>query len=338
MRLVVRADASVRMGTGHLMRCLALAQAWQDAGGSVDFLTRCESDALAGRLCQEGFLVQRLGSKSDAEALQSARADGVAALVLDGYHFDAAYQERAREFFRPLIAIDDLAELPMYSADVVLNQNIFAPRLQYPHRGYTRLLLGTQWALLRREFLRWANWQRVFPTVARRVLVTLGGSDPDNVVCRVIEALDLSELREELETMVVVGAGNPHLPQLQTVARMHPNLELRANVTDMPAVMAWADTAITAGGSTCWEAAFMSLPSLILVLAANQTGNASGLDSATGAINLGWHEDVKAVEIAQALDAMLRSQERRRAIGETGRRLVNGDGAHAAVAAIRELL
>jgi spore coat polysaccharide biosynthesis predicted glycosyltransferase SpsG len=192
--------------------------------------------------------------------------------------------------------------------------------------------------LLRREFAEWAGWRREYPAVARRVLVTLGGSDPDNVAARVMDALALSELRGELETVIVVGAGSPHLAQLQPAALEHPNLDLRANVTDMAALMAWADMAITGGGSTCWETAFMRLPSIILALAANQTAIANELDSATGAVNQGWHERVTAAAIAAALDGLARSQQRRRAVGESGRRLVNGEGARAAVAAIQELL
>jgi UDP-2,4-diacetamido-2,4,6-trideoxy-beta-L-altropyranose hydrolase len=336
--MIVRADATARMGTGHLMRCLALAQTWQDSGGAVDFLTHCESDALAGRLQKEGFGVRRLDSGSGPDVLRSAQSGEPAALVLDGYHFGAEYQKRARDYFRPLIAIDDLADLPLYSADVVLNQNIYAPQLSYPHEPYTRLLLGCQWALLRREFRSWAGWRREFPAVARRVLVTLGGSDPDNVTARVMDALALSELRDGLETAIVVGAGNPHLPELQQAAGNRPNTRLCTNVADMPALMAWADVAITAGGSTCWETAFMGLPSLIVVLAANQTGVARGLQSFGSAVNLGWHEHVAAGEMALALDTMLRSAERRRSMGEAGRRLVNGQGAQAAVDAIRELL
>lgn len=338
MRLIVRADATTAMGTGHLMRCMALGQAWRDAGGEVELLTRCENDALTGRLAKEGFRVKLLGTQTDTDALRSAQSDGPAVLVLDGYHFDAEYQARARDCFRPLVAIDDLADLPMYCADLILNQNIYATQLNYPHQEHTRLLLGCEWALLRREFVRWTSWQRVFPEVGRRVLVTLGGSDPDNVTERVVEALAESQYGDDLEMTIVAGASNPYLPRLRTAALKLRNTQLCTNVTDMPALMAWADAAVIAGGSTCWETAFMQLPSLIVVLASNQVRVAEGLACAGGAINLGWHRDVTVGEIAVAIDTLLHGQEMRRSIGKTGRKLVNGQGAQSAVAAIRELL
>jgi spore coat polysaccharide biosynthesis predicted glycosyltransferase SpsG len=141
-----------------------------------------------------------------------------------------------------------------------------------------------------------------------------------------------------MEAAIVVASDSPHLPQMLDAARKSDNIRLHDNVTDMPALMAWADAAITAGGSTCWETAFMGLPSLIVVVAANQTGVAGGLQSFGSAVNLGWHEGLTAIEIAAALDSLLQNADQRRWMGDAGRRLVNGQGARNAVAAIRELL
>src|SRR5579864_7125833 len=119
MRLLIRADATTSMGIGHLMRCMALGQAWQQQGGTVEFLTRCENAALVGRLQAEGFSVSQLGADSDWDAFDAATKSAPdAALVVDGYQFDAEYQKCARSFFRPLLVIDDHADLPRYSADL----------------------------------------------------------------------------------------------------------------------------------------------------------------------------------------------------------------------------
>ena len=126
--------------------------------------------------------------------------------------------------------------------------------------AHTRLLLGTRYVLLRREFWPWRGWRREIPAVARKVLVTLGGGDPDNVTLKVIRALAQVEI-EGLEAVVVVGPANPHLEELQAAVKDTPHpIRLESNVTNMPELMAWADVAITAGGSTCWETAFMGLP------------------------------------------------------------------------------
>jgi UDP-2,4-diacetamido-2,4,6-trideoxy-beta-L-altropyranose hydrolase len=339
MRLLIRADATVEMGTGHVMRCIALGQAWQDAGGTVEFLTECDSDALVDRLQTERFFVRRLSSGSGWRVFREAcRETPPAAVVLDGYHFDAEDQKRVRDCVRPLLVVDDLARLSGYSADLVLNQNIYAAELDYQCESHTRLLLGCQWVLLRREFRRWRGWRREIPRTARKLLIVLGGSDPANITLRVVHALRSPALPRNLETLAVVGGANPHAASLREAVRGLPRIEIRGNVSDMPALMAWADVAITGAGSTCWEMAFMGLPFSALILADNQERVANSLEAAGVARNLGRGELAAPETVASAVGAMARSRPWREKLNGAGRRLVLGDGAEAAVAAIRGLL
>jgi UDP-2,4-diacetamido-2,4,6-trideoxy-beta-L-altropyranose hydrolase len=208
--LVIRADAGTEIGTGHVMRCLALAQGWQDAGGHAIFAMATEVPNLEGRLKSEGVEVVHLavkpGSSDDAIATGNlAREIGAAWVVVDGYRFTADYQRRIKDSEMRLLFVDDYGHTDRYYADVVLNQNRHAHEGLYVKREpHTRLLLGTHYALLRREFLRWQGWQREIPPVARRMLVTMGGGDPDNVTLKVILALNQMDL-PELEVNVVVG-------------------------------------------------------------------------------------------------------------------------------------
>src|SRR5262249_6429779 len=110
-------------------------------------------------------------------------------LVLDGYHFDAAYQQTIRAAGYRLLVIDDMAHLPQYHAAGLLNQKMHATTLHYHCNPEAALLLGPRYALLRPEFRPWYGWQRSTPEVARKVLVTMGGSDPDNVTLQVVRAL-----------------------------------------------------------------------------------------------------------------------------------------------------
>jgi len=274
--LLLRADASETIGTGHVMRCLALAQAWQDTGGRVVFLMATEAPAVEARLQSEGMEVIHLpvqpGSRDDAiQTADLARRVGADWVVVDGYHFGADYQRTIRGLGLHLLFIDDHGHADHYSADLVLNQNIHAHEGIYKNREpYTRLLLGTRYVLLRREFLKWRGWKREIPEVARKVLVTMGGSDPDNVTLKVIQALQQVDV-DGLETIVVVGGGNPHYEELQSsVQESRFPVLLESNVTNMPELMAWADVAVSAGGSTSWELAFMGVPALVLILANNQ--------------------------------------------------------------------
>ena len=330
--LVIRADVSTQIGTGHLMRCLALAQAWQAQGGQAAFIMACESDSLRQRLAGEGFQVITLeGAHLDPAdwkvTSQALRAHPGAWVVLDGYHFDPAYQRQVKEAGHRLLVIDDMAHLEHYYADIVLNQNIHAEQLRYSCEPYTRLLLGTRYVLLRSEFLAWRGWQRKIPQVARKVLVTLGGSDPDNQTLKVIRALQQVDV-DGLEAVVVVGANNPYLGKLQ--AAVGPSggaIHLAVDVADISSLMAWADIAVSAAGSTCWELAFMSLPSLLLVLADNQRPVAGGLDAAEAAVSLGWHEDVAADAIVAGVMQLAGSPDKRARLATRSRELVDGAGA-----------
>lgn len=338
--LLIRADAGLRMGTGHVMRCLALAQAWQTSGGSVTFITACDSQALRNRLLEAGFALRVLDrahpDPADWEnSVAVLAAHPGAWVVLDGYHFDPVYHQRVREAGHPLLVIDDLAHLAHYEADILLNQNINAEALAYHCAPNTTCLLGPQYVLLRPEFWPWRTWRRETPAVGRKVLVTLGGSDPDNQTAKVVRALAQLGL-EGVEVVVVVGASNPHLGTLQALADQSPlTIRLARNVTDMPELMAWADVAISAGGSTCWELAFMGVPSLVGIIADNQVGIAEALASQNVARNVGWFETLGADQLAQTVVTLMKDEGERVRISQAGRRLVDGQGAQRIGAMLR---
>jgi UDP-2,4-diacetamido-2,4,6-trideoxy-beta-L-altropyranose hydrolase len=329
--LIVRADANARMGTGHLMRCLALAQGWQAQGGEAIFITACDSDGLLQRLSDEGFQTVVLECAYPDPDDWKATAQVLAAhpeawVVLDGYHFDPAYQRRVKETGHRLLVIDDMAHLEHYYADVVLNQNIHAEELQYACAPYTRLLLGTEYVLLRREFWPWRGWQREIPEIARKVLVTLGGSDPDNATLKVIQALQEVPI-EGLEAVVVVGGSNPHFETLQSaICHSRFTIRLESNVTNMPELMAWADIAIAAGGSTCWELAFMGLPTITLVLAANQKLAARALAEQGVSVCLGEGTNATLQGIQRAVSQLTKDHDTRQIMAQKGQCLVDGTG------------
>lgn len=345
--LVIRADAGVRMGSGHLMRCIGLGQAWQRRGGSVHFVTACESDGLIERLRAEQFDVTRLVAHHPDESDWAVTADilnqhPTAPVVLDGYHFDLVYQNRVKAASHLLLLVDDFAHRERFEPDILLNQNIDAAALAYNVPRETRCLLGTAYALLRSEFLAWGDGEkRPFSPTSQNILVTLGGSDPDNQTLKVIEAIDQMTLRKpafaDPHTIVVIGATNPHREQLQQyVDQMNGRIELRQNVTNMPELMNWADLAVCAGGSTCWEFAFMGVPMLIVVIADNQVGLVDGLEQAQAAINLGWFEQVTSAKIGDALSSLLPNTDKRKLMCEQAKRLVDGKGAERVVQQILE--
>lgn len=333
------------MGTGHIMRMIALAQAWQDQEGEVMFLSAEITPALEARLKEEGFLQEKIqasaGSREDLEAtcavITRYGADSIP-FALDGYQFDADFQLGLKNAGCRLLVMDDYGHAAVYHADWVLNQNISAREELYARRApYTRLLLGTKFALLRREFLKYRGWQREIPEIARKVLVTLGGADPDNVTVKVIEAL----APLDIEVKVVVGGSNPHLSELQKSLELlktqTAKTTLVVNQEDMPGLMAWADLAIAAGGSTAWELAFMGLPSLFVILADNQVGIATELENAGFGVCLGRGIDLGKDSHAETISVHASNPKFLHAVSDLGRKLVDGLGTQRMVSQFQTL-
>jgi len=377
--LLLRADAGTRTGTGHVMRSLALADVWRAAGRRTIFVSHCPTKKLRDWIRSSGAeLVSLQRPHPDPEDLQTtlallskARSDDADAgppwVALDGYHFDETYQRAICEAGGRLLVIDDLACLNRFHAHVILNQNAQAEQLDYPCDPATLLLLGSRYVLLRPEFRRWRDLRREPPQVARKVLVTAGGSDPDNVTRTLIAALKRLDV-PEYDAKVVVGAANPHFAAMKggaetSGARFHRarhvgnvphnedatvvdsppetpiarNVQILSSVPDMAELMAWADVALSAAGITCWEMAWMQLPAVLVVLADNQMPIARHVAEAGAAINLGRAEKLNAEQIAEVLSALCHDRERRARQSRAGRRLIDGRGTERVVALMDSL-
>jgi len=339
--LLIRADANVAMGTGHVMRCLALAQAWQDVGGRATFAMAESTTSLDQRLRDEGLEVEHIaaeaGTTEDAEQTENiGRAKNADWTVVDGYQFGSAYQSAIKSAGFKLLFIDDYGHADHYSADLVLNQNVSAVADFYHKReAYTRLLLGPRYCLLRREFNRWREWRREIAPVGHRVLVTMGGSDPDNFTERAVKALS-SIADDKLEATIIAGGSNAHSKLLERiVAGVEKKFDFQQNISNMAELMARADVAVSAAGTTCWEMCRLGLPALLVDLADNQTALARELDRRGCAIYLGDPKEVSVEKLAQQVERLRNAQESRHAMSMRCQKLVDGEGAKRVVSILR---
>jgi len=337
--LIIRADASIAIATGHVMRCLAFAQAWRDAGGDVVFAMAESTPAVDARLLSDGMEIVRLqaspNSIQDARDVAELSRDRCADwVVVDGYRFDSEYQRNLKNSGLKLLFVDDLGLCEHYSADLVLNQNVHASELVYSSReAYTRLLLGPCFAMLRRDFRAWSRWQREVTANGRRVLIMMGGSDPDNVTATVLQALRTVKI-DGLEVIAVLGGSNPHIDSLERFQNQSPPIRFVRDAANMPELMAWADVAVSAAGSTCAEMCLLGLPAILIDLAENQTPVAQELCRRRAAIHLGSSRKVTAVEIAASLQSLLLSREHRISLSQRSRELVDDQGVERVMAAI----
>lgn len=354
--LPIRADASAEMGTGHVMRMLALAQAWRDvkkrdAGdpGRVCFVCAQLPEALEQRLHREGCEVVRIdakpGSEKDLEqtlaALTPRRSDAATHphphtptwFVLDGYAFGLMYQRAIRAAGYRLLLVDDYNHLPEYECDLLLNQNIGAEEYTFRTNADAELLLGPRYALLRHEFLlaRKTIAPRPVSSCPRNVLVTMGGSDLHGMTRNVVAAL-VEQEGEPLHIKVVAGAAATiSESELGVRTNNGHEIELLRNVEDMPSLMQWADIAVSAAGSTCWELLCFGVPTLVVIVAENQERIARSLQERGLAINLGWYNEWDSGRVAEQVKSLFANVEQRRLMGLAAVNTVDGCGAERVV-------
>ncbi|CAK0770094.1 UDP-2,4-diacetamido-2,4, 6-trideoxy-beta-L-altropyranose hydrolase [Gammaproteobacteria bacterium] len=364
--LLLRADASFGIGTGHVMRLIALVEAWQeitgtDASGKTEdigsalLLGRISIPQLRQRLVEAGIgLWDLLVSHPDpgdlvaltnlAEVLQPAW------IVLDGYHFDSAYQAATRALGIPVLILDDMAHHGQYHADLLLNQNINADGLHYSVGADTRLLLGSRYCMLRAELRATRNAivenVKYFPKEGKkeeklasrpwRLLVTMGGADHRGLSFLALQAL--AELGAAWEAKVVMGSAAYQSHQLCQLAAELPKVEIHTDVRDMGPLMVWADMALSAAGSTTWELACLGVPALLVVVADNQSVVARTAASIGCAIDLGEWKNLTASGLAHALAQLAANEQQRTAMSIAGRALVDGEGATRVARIMLELI
>lgn len=300
--VVCRTDASVTIGTGHVMRCLTLASAWRERGATVVFVCREHGGHLCDLIEERGFSVSRLpvaapGSswQDDAEQTRGAiEATGARPdwLVVDHYTLDRRWESDLRTSVGRIMVIDDLADRP-HDCDLLVDQNLVADM----HRRYAdkvppacALLLGPQYALLQPVYAELRDRLPAREGQIRHVLISFGGADRSNVTSRTIAAC-LNLRRPDIEIDVVVGATDPHAEFIRDQVAPHGHIHLHTNPPTLAPLMAKADFAIGAGGATSWERLCLGLPALVVTQAENQRPIAAEL-SERGLIRWLGNDDV----------------------------------------------
>jgi UDP-2,4-diacetamido-2,4,6-trideoxy-beta-L-altropyranose hydrolase len=322
------------------MRCLALAEACRERHLTAAL---AYADMTAGQLarwdmeqCARLPIGVTGGSSEDADVTaRLARELGCEWVVIDGYHFRSEYQRRLKSHGCRVLCVDDDYQTEHYYVDVVLNQNAYADPDRYGAReSFTRLLTGSRYALLRREFRQRAHDRaRLVAPIASRLLVTLGGSDCRDVVDAVMTSLE--GIQVPMDVRVTLG------DRKQTAAhpKLHPEsgqgaiqiVRETANIADL---MTWADMAIAGAGTTSWELAFMGVPFVAVILAENQVQVANSLDRLNVAINVGRADSLQKDELARIVGGLATDRETRNRMSEAGQRLVDGYGVDRALQAL----
>ncbi|AHL32976.1 polysaccharide biosynthesis protein [Pseudomonas brassicacearum] len=360
MKVVFRADASQQIGTGHVMRCLTLADALNARGAECSFICRAHPGNLIEFIRSKGYPVHSLpfSCPQEVSLLVTNKAGGGAELahtawlgtslehdvaecavilgelntdwlVVDHYALDARWEVALKRHCRKLMVIDDLADRP-HQGDLLLDQTFGRNPEDYALwvPATCTLLCGSQYALLRPEFaeLRPYSLARRRDAQLRHLLITMGGVDKDNATGQVLYALQSCELPANCRITVVMGATAPWLTEVRQRAEQMPwPTDVRVNVGDMAQLMADSDLAIGAAGSTSWERCCLGLPTVLIVLADNQQQVAKGLEQA-GAVYVLQRTQRIAEHLPQALASLSSSTAFRTAMSQAAQRIADGNG------------
>lgn len=331
-QILIRADIGPKVGTGHVMRTAALASAFVKLGGRA---TMACGPALPGglkfRLERQGISIASIESTTPMDdAIQTRQlAETLEAdwIVADGYRFDDSYQQILKLSLAKLMVIDDFGHGSHHMADLILNQNVYCDGSEYSDVNSERVICGSRFAMLRNEFAHFQS-RSSSPRQARRVLLTLGGSDESNFTAQCLKALTQTQSASSLQVDLVVGACNPHASQLKTLSKSLPfTLRIHRNVDRMSTLMKHCDITISGGGSTCYELARCGVPAILLSLADNQRAVAQSFSELECMQWLGDADQVTLHEIANAFDKLAASPKRRREMSRNGARVVDGKGA-----------
>lgn len=277
IEVIIRTDASITIGSGHVMRCLTIAKQLQMKGCSVRFFMKELPGHLIEYVEQQGF--QNVNEMQEADLC-----------IIDHYEIDESWEKEIRSFVNKIVVIDDLANRK-HDCDLLLDQNVvpdYENRYDELVPAHCLKLLGPNYLIMREEFIRERNNLRFRDSEVKRLLVFMGGTDPTGETLKVLGALKQKVLDH---VDIVVGSSNLQKEEIQSIC-ITEGYHFHCQIDYIASLMAQSDFSIGAGGSATWERCFVGLPSSSTIVAENQhitTETVAGL----GAVwNLGWHEKV----------------------------------------------
>ena len=324
---VFRVDSSHNIGTGHVMRCLTLADALREKGCTCQFVCRNHPGNLSALIQEKGYRVTLLplqefqvepyphhASWVGADWQTDAKETGVLIatletppdwLVVDHYGLDARWETSLRPAVGRIFVIDDLADRS-HDCDLLLDQNLVANRaLRYVGKvpKHAGLMLGPEYALLQPQYadLHLRVPPREGPV--RRVLVFFGGADADNLTGRVIAAF-LSLKFESVVLEVVINPDSAHAASIRNQVFGYGQIILHERLASLAQVIVRADLAIGAGGATSWERCCLGLPALVITLAENQKPIAEEMQQENLIHWLGHKNEVSEMILAEVMQKL----------------------------------
>ena len=331
-KAIFRCDASLSIGGGHVMRCLTLADELSKSGWVCFFA--CSSETLK---------TMPIIHNSEYEVIPTNTSEHEAdLLVVDHYNLNREYEASARNWANHILVLDDLANR-VHDCDFLVDQTYGRAAIDYEPLvpGHCKILTGCDYALLSPQFAKQRKAsleRRENQDSIKRVLISAGNTNIHKVTEKILDGISLYE-DSALEIDVVMGSRACSLKdvatQIDTLNSESPHtLQLHTDVGNMAELMSAADIAIGTGGTTSWERCTLGLPAILVVIADNQKLISEQLEKAGACINLGWHADMQAEDVADALESLSKCSAHISKMSQSTSAICDGLGTSRAVEAV----
>lgn len=333
---IIRADGNTAIGMGHVMRCLSIADAMKERNIEPVFMTA--DNGCVSMIEDRGFEVYVLGTDyRDMESelpkieqylqTQDMQVGEVSVILVDSYQETSKYYEELRKLAK-VACLEDMGQ--SYPVNLLINYNIYGPKLVYDNKITRATLLGTRYQPLRREFQQ--DIQYDIKNKITDVMITTGGSDPYFAARAFADAfLFEKELKEaQIRYHIISGPFNTHTEELHRLYDESPWVEIHEHVTCMKEIMKQCDVVLSATGSTIYEVSALGVPLIAFYFAENQRQGADMLSKITHVINCGNYADDVEQTVENAVKALLKcvkDKEYRETLYHEERSLVDGQGA-----------
>ena len=355
--IVFRVDSSRSIGSGHVMRCLALAEEIQQSNPStlICFVCKRHLGNVNNWIKLRGFTLLEFdlqhvsaqtltvpqareralpphymwvgGSiQSDGEkTAKYCKQQDVTWVVVDHYGLDYRWERLVCKSGVKLLAIDDLCDR-VHECDALLDQTYLRGREDYANLvpQNTKLLLGPDYALIARKFREKRCTKRTQKAQSDRdfkVLITFGGADPTDFTSKTLEVLKRQSWFTNLKLTVVLGPQYENTDLIELSLKELEGARILSSVTNIADLMVETDVCVSAAGSTVWELCCLGVPSILISTAGNQRDIAE---------NLGRNEIMlraqQVEEIPNLLHRLMTDQAMRELLSGNAKRICEGNG------------
>ncbi|WP_338751611.1 UDP-2,4-diacetamido-2,4,6-trideoxy-beta-L-altropyranose hydrolase [Bacillus sp. FJAT-52991] len=349
MNILVRVDSSTQIGSGHVMRCLTLADILQKKGICVEFICRELQGNLISFISQKGYRVHILkknntiqqgnasylkhalwlevsmeqDAKETCEIISQSNKE-FNLLIVDHYALDINWEKQIKKHVKKIMVIDDLADRN-HLCDILLDQNFYKNQeSRYDNKVpfNCKKFLGPNYVLLREEFYK------LSPSSSRlkveRIILFFGGTDPTNETIKAINAF-LSLVKSEVRVDVIVGTTNANKKEIEELCYAQDNIEYHCQVSNIAELMSRADLAVGAGGTAIYERCYVGLPTIVVTIANNQEAIVRDLHDEGHIYYLGKKEEVSESDLARAMLYFISNEQIRNKLSNSAKSLLSNN-------------